>query len=182
MSDIILRCDLFRDARDFKRSRDALLYVLEALTKLDEDYLRDYPETPTLYTSGVVYRRSGPKEWFDVASTIAAGWGDCKDFSAYRAAELRRSGESGARCWLKHVIDQREDGSKLYAFHVVVLRRSQGKTWLEDPSRILGMGLDPPLATQAEIAASMGGTRGPHSAPGLAGVAGLKTQAQKGRR
>lgn len=152
MGDIIIRADLFRDARDFKRSRDALMHILDAITKIDEDYLREFPETPTLYGSGVVYRRTGPKEWFDIATTISMGWGDCKDFSAWRVAELRRAGESGAKCWLKHVTDVKPDGSKLYAFHVVVSRRSQGKVWLEDPSRVLGMGLDPPLLTPQEAA------------------------------
>lgn len=150
MSDIILRCDLFRSPEDFKRSRDALLYILEALTRIDQDYLRAYPGTPALYATGAIYRRTGPKEWFDVPTTIAEGWGDCKDFACYRAAELRNAGESRARPWLKHVVQDRGDGTPQYSFHVVTARFSQGRAWLEDPSRVLGMGFDLPTVREQE--------------------------------
>lgn len=160
MSNIILKVDLFRDQEDFKRSRDALLHVLEALTRMDEDYLRAFPATPQLYATGVVYRRVGPKEWFDVPTTIAEGWGDCKDFACYRAAELRNAGESQARPWLKHVMEPTEDGKTRYSFHVVVARRAQGRVWLEDPSRVLGMGINLPTNSELDMMSGNGGIAG----------------------
>jgi len=86
---------------------------------------------PPLYESGVRYRREprGSERWQTPSQTLARGEGDCEDLAAWRAAELRVSGEdlaaravvvrSGPRTW--HAVVQRGDGS------------------FEDPSAALGM-------------------------------------------
>lgn len=82
-----------------ERTRAAvLLLLLEALIAHDIAYLRDHPDTPPLFRSGVRYRlddRAGER-WKDIAEVRAGGVGDCKDLAAWRLAELRLWGEYGA--------------------------------------------------------------------------------------
>lgn len=86
-------------------------------------------ESPTLYESGITYRRE-PKgsEWWenasDVIGVVARRSGDCEDLAAYRAAELRYYDGEPAR--VRIVRTSR-------AFHAVVER---GDGSMEDPSRI----------------------------------------------
>lgn len=86
---------------------------------------------PPLYGAGVRYEREPRAEerWLLPSQVLARGAGDCEDLAAWRAAELRSTGEdpwaqaialrSGPRTW-----------------HAVVLR-SDGT--IEDPSAALGM-------------------------------------------
>jgi hypothetical protein len=86
---------------------------------------------PPVYQSGVRYRREprGSERWQTPSQTLQRGEGDCEDLAAWRAAELRVSGEdpaaravvvrSGPRTW--HAVVARGDGS------------------FEDPSAALGM-------------------------------------------
>lgn len=85
---------------------------------------------PPLYMAGVRYEREqGTERWLLPSQVAACGVGDCEDLAAWRAAELRCSGEdptaraivvrSGPRTW--HAVVERGDGG------------------IEDPSRVLGM-------------------------------------------
>ena len=115
-----------------------LLWLLESLVKCNLLYLREHPETPPLYESGVVYKPEfslanparGTEEWKDISAIRRDGNGDCEDLSGWRVAELRNEGfpAKGFLKWNRH-----PSGTMLY--HVMVLC---GKT-LEDPSRKLGM-------------------------------------------
>lgn len=87
-------------------------------------------ELPSLYESGVVYRREPPgREWWetalDVLGVATQRSGDCEDLAAYRAAELRFYENEPARVCV--VTTPR--GS----FHAIVER---GDGSYEDPSRL----------------------------------------------
>jgi hypothetical protein len=110
--------------------------MAEFLTRLNEKWLREHPETPALYESGAFYVLQ-PEYWLTIpwAITIGIRLGhglDCKVLSAWRAAELRvRGNEPTAACiWSAHL-----SGPKL-VYHVRV-RRGDGR--IEDPSAYLGM-------------------------------------------
>jgi hypothetical protein len=114
----------------------ALDAALEGLVGIGVAELEDHSLSghgfPALYTSGVRYaREEGTERWLPPSIVLGLGRGDCEDLAAWRAAELRVTGEdpeararvirSGPRTW-----------------HAVV-ERSSGE--LEDPSRELGMGV-----------------------------------------
>jgi hypothetical protein len=88
------KCDLFKDytAESLADSRKCLLTMMEALTQIDQRYLRRHPETPGLYSKdALAWRRAGwdrvnnlkyipevnTEEWLDVPNTIREGGGDC---------------------------------------------------------------------------------------------------------
>jgi hypothetical protein len=124
---------LFNGDFDATLGERAIFFLLEALAKIDIDYLDRYPSTPALYASGVRYeRQKGDQEdWHDIPTAIATGKTDCKVLSAWRIAELRRSGVAARPFLLRQ---QSDDGKYLY--HVQV-------EWpdgtIEDPSKVLGM-------------------------------------------
>lgn len=108
--------------------------ALEGLTRVNERLLSDPaiagPALPRLYDSGVKYKNEPRDVWRHAADVAREGWGDCEDLSAWRAAELRVSGEDpDAR------VSTYKSGPSRY--HAVVTR---GDGTLEDPSRVLGMG------------------------------------------
>lgn len=113
----------------------ALDAALEGLVQLATVDLADGgvegEPAPRLYDSGVRYERErGSERWLVPSQVLELGVGDCEDLAAWRAAELRVSGEdpaalarvvrAGPRTW--HAIVERGDGT------------------IEDPSRLLGMG------------------------------------------
>jgi hypothetical protein len=124
-----------------RRSRmlaTAIKPLLDATVQINRQYLRDFPQTPSLYTSGVRYRqepksltRRGIEDFAIIPRILQRGFGDCDDLVPYRVSELiERHGEP-ARI---RIIWKRTPRGKLY--HIQV-RRADGK--VEDPSRILGM-------------------------------------------
>jgi hypothetical protein len=85
---------------------------------------------PSLYTSGVRYRREpfGQERWLGPRDVLRLGYGDCEDLVAWRVGEL----------WLQRGMQAAEP--RCYApmpglIHCVV-RTPRG---MEDPSRQLGM-------------------------------------------
>ena len=54
---ILFDTTLFAPGDNQEQARKNLGWVLEALTQLDQQYLRDHPDTPPLYKSGVKYER-----------------------------------------------------------------------------------------------------------------------------
>ncbi len=110
---------------------DAFDAALEGLTRVNVGLMqRGDPAIPALYESGVRYRDEPRDVWRHAADVAAEHWGDCEDLSAYRAAELRVSGEDPDA----HVTTYQSGPSR---YHAVVAR---GDGTLEDPSRVLGMG------------------------------------------
>jgi hypothetical protein len=108
--------------------------ALEGLTRVNERLMTDPqlggPSIPPLYDSGVRYKNEPKDVWKHAADVLHDGVGDCEDLAAWRAAELRVSGDDPEAC-----VTTYQSGPNRY--HAVV-RRGDGT--LEDPSRALGMG------------------------------------------
>lgn len=112
---------------------DLLASALEGWIAVSRKQLREHPDWPPLYQSGVRYQREprGRERWQTVEETRRVGHGDCEDLVIARVAELREAGEAGAA---PHVYRTARS-----TWHTVV-RRADGT--IEDPSRVLGMGAD----------------------------------------
>ena len=116
-------------------SRAAMNHGLEALTRINADWLRENPGAPPLYQSGVRYavEPTGYELWDPYALLLARGAGDCDDLATARAAELReREGEWTARadCYPSSIKNGRR------TWHAIVVRANGT---VEDPSARLGM-------------------------------------------
>lgn len=105
----------------------AVRALLDCLIALNLCYLRNN-RAPSLYRSGVVYRRT--TVWDTIPALYARGYGDCKSLSAALIAEKRNRGEKALPTfrWVK-------DGPRTN-YHILV----QTPEGFEDPSKILGMG------------------------------------------
>ena len=112
---------------------EALVGLLEALIGVNVAWLRENPDAPSLYASGVRYLEEprGQEDWQDIPETLRLRSGDCEDLGSWRVAELRVRGHERA---MPHV--KKSFSGPRTIFHVAV-RRADGQ--LEDPSRILGM-------------------------------------------
>ena len=148
MQPVVFKVQLFRDADDRPRSQEALLWMLEALCKINDGHLAERAYPP-LYESGVRYQRElGTEEWLDIPSIIEARWGDCEDLACWRVAELRRQGHHAG----PYVRYRSLDG--VFHYHALVMRYRRvlargpkGRLVerfvpdkVEDPSKKLGMG------------------------------------------
>lgn len=106
--------------------------ALEGLVRVNDRILHAAEQAghpiPQLYESGVRYRREPVDVWRHVGIILREGWGDCEDLAGWRAAELRRDGETEAAA-----VTYKSGPGR---YHVVV-RRADGT--IEDPSRKLGM-------------------------------------------
>jgi hypothetical protein len=117
--------------------------MVECLIGINRKWLRRHPETLPFYQYAPKYslksRPMGLDSWQDIPTTIALGTGDCKDFSAWRIAEMREAGypDVGPR-----VVTREAQGVVVY--HVQVRNDIQ----VEDPSAYLGM---PAVMTPAQI-------------------------------
>lgn len=112
-----------------------ILALVEALIKLNRYHLRQRPNIPHLYRSGVRYEREGLapdgtrlEDWRQIPELLALGVGDCEDLVAYHISWLREREGIRAIPWLK---------KRNTTYHVLV-RYPDGR--IEDPSKILGMG------------------------------------------
>lgn len=118
--------------------REVMRILLEALTQIDEDWLRRYPgRYPPIHQSGVRYEREPPgqEEWLDIPQLLEEGKGDCEDLACWRAAELRVQGYDAHPDFTCRKVEL-PGGRSLRVFHIVV----RIGPILEDPSRDLGMG------------------------------------------
>jgi hypothetical protein len=134
MMAIRLQLGLFKSQVGQERhdSQKALLYILEALTRINQLHMQQRPHLPDLYDAGVIYQREDQTEdWKDIIQCLRDRHGDCEDLSAWRSAELRSRHGIPAKCFLTW----RMIGS-VYLYHVQV-EYPDGK--IEDPSRLLGM-------------------------------------------
>ncbi len=114
---------------DIHEARSVVQSLVDALTKTNVGYLRDHPNAPLLYNSGVYYCRDDrgrEKQWWDIPAVLANRCADCKALAAYRAAELIVHGIPA------EALVTTQDG---VLFHVVV----RIGTTIEDPSELLGM-------------------------------------------
>ena len=135
MQPILFKVRLFAGPGDRPRSQTALLWLLEALCKVNQGHLEQKPYPP-LYKAGVRYRREdGTEEWMDIPTILASGFGDCEDLACWRVAELRLQGIKASPYARFKLIEG------VHHYHALVKRYGpNGRTWLEDPSKKLGMG------------------------------------------
>jgi len=134
---VIFKVQLFMDRSEAERirSQKALLWLLEGLCQVNESHFaaRWYPP---LYQSGIRYEvEEGEEIWMDVPTLIDAGYGDCEDLACYRIAELRNGGHRAS----PYVTFRQIDGA--FRYHALVHRYDNGRHWIEDPSKRLGMGM-----------------------------------------
>lgn len=105
-----------------------LAAFVEAISRLDLEYLKLFPSTPPIYLAKVHYEDT--PTWRDIPALLRHRSGDCKSLVAWRLAELRVKGEDATL----HVIYQAFDTEDHY--HLCV-RRASGE--IEDTSERLGM-------------------------------------------
>lgn len=109
--------------------------AVEGLANIDSVILKHY-NIPSIYQIAPIYKTGGPESWRDIGSILTEydrqgrRWGDCKDFTAWRLAELRKA---GIAAHAESIVTR--EGKKLL-FHTYV-RYADGS--LEDPARELGM-------------------------------------------
>lgn len=109
MPNIVFRCQMFRGDWDQVWSQMRMLWMMEALCRVNQTHLRQFNEFknrglvehgyPSVYRSGLHYEtEKGTEIWPDIPSllmgTMGKGvypgpWGDCEDLACYRVAELR---------------------------------------------------------------------------------------------
>jgi len=107
-------------------TRTAIATFVEALSAVNERFLRDHPEVPKLYEcKRIRYIDDGGVSWKDLVEIMRTQMGNCQSLSAWRLAELRTEGENAS------VHLYLTDGDEL-RYHVAV-RRASGA--IEDPSK-----------------------------------------------
>jgi hypothetical protein len=109
MPKIEFRCQMFRGDWDQVWSQRRMLWLMEALCRVNQTHLQEFEAFkkrglvanvyPSVYRSGLHYEtEKGTEIWPDIPSLIegcmGAGiypgiWGDCEDLACYRVAELR---------------------------------------------------------------------------------------------
>lgn len=132
--------------------------MCEALVLLDMDYLKEHPNTPPIFSSGIRYKPElpGQEQWLTIPYILMRGHGDCEDLAAWRVAELRlRGGDRKAKCINTATVDPRDPSKKIY--HIRVQRGNRrdnrGRPLIEDPSATLGMtvtGASPEIYTEKQ--------------------------------
>jgi hypothetical protein len=137
MRRIVFNGHLFTSETSRPQSETILRFLLEGLTRANELYLSEHPNTPPLYASGVRYQPEpyGEEDWDTIPVVYERGWGDCEDLACIRCAELRRA---GLQCHPDFYISKREPLQLTY--HIVVrIIAPNGRHIIEDPSAKLGM-------------------------------------------
>jgi len=109
MPNIVFRCQMFRGDWDQIWSQMRMLWMMEALVRVNQTHLRQFEEFkrrglvphnyPPVYLSGLHYEtEKGTEIWPDIPSLLmgtmgrglySGNWGDCEDLACYRVAELR---------------------------------------------------------------------------------------------
>lgn len=94
----------FQDSTTRAEAETRYLIVLEKLTQIYEAYLKEHPETPPVYESGVVFRSYFADEnhsFDDIPRMLARKTASADCLAAWRAAELRRK-QIPATVFLQH--------------------------------------------------------------------------------
>src|SRR3954467_2774673 len=127
-----LRFFLDRSPAELERAQTSMLWLLEALVRINVEYLRYYPKTPLLYDSKVRYRMDEPhgEDWQDIYRTLRKGFGDCEDLACWRCAEYVRDGVDA------HPFIRWRDIANSRKYHCLVVLPNND---IEDPSIAMGM-------------------------------------------
>jgi hypothetical protein len=120
--------------------------LLDALAQANIEYLQQNPNTPSLYEWGGGFTRYEIKKrpfsldsWQDIPTTIAKGSGDCKDFCAWRVAELYLAYKGPFGFHIKTQVVPDAQRGDLIVYHIQVDGFQNGQFMREDPSKLLGM-------------------------------------------
>lgn len=130
-----------------------LMKALSTLAEANYHFLRERG-APALYDWAPKYRiKARPfslDSWQDIPSTMKKGTGDCKDFAAWRVAELYLAGYT-----VGFHIKVQKMPPDLIVYHIQVEGFNRdGRFVREDPSKLLGM---PTHYTQEQIRAIIHG-------------------------
>ena len=136
-----------------------LLFMLEALSRNSQFFLQSHPTFPLLYEAGVKYiGQDYDEKWQDAFTTLTRKGGDCEDLSTWRIAELRERFSIRARpfvtwrvkptggylyhalVWRQSIADSLPPGVRNAKDRPDILRPGPRGGYIEDPSRVLGMG------------------------------------------
>jgi len=144
MRDIVLRMGLLEEFNE-EETQEVLERLLETWVQINEIWWRAHPEAPPLYTWGVNYEREAkgtPETWVCAPMIRRQKYHiDCDDWAPARAGELRARLDEPARVILPMRKVRGADGKIKRLYHVQV-ERADGR--IEDPSKVLGMGLELP--------------------------------------
>lgn|GEM_PF-5600583 len=137
------------------KTEQGLVELLNWLARHNARLLRERPDLPLLYESGVRYRREYPEVWCDYLAMLEQGHEDCDGLASARAGELMAWGweamspEDGgyhlAReleletipAWV--LLRTRGQRGTPSMYHCVVLYKVGNTWWRDDPSARLGM-------------------------------------------
>lgn len=127
------------DHLSVERRSNILLGLCEALAYINYQWLEERGAVP-LYQIAPRYdlkvRPFSIDFWDDIPTVVANGGGDCKDFVAWRVAELRKQGIGQAVPYVTHTITRNPNGrGAIVVWHVQVAVGPQ----IEDPATLLGM-------------------------------------------
>lgn len=121
------------------RRKNILWGLCEALAFANSQWLEEHPSTPPLYQLAPRYllkvRTFSIDEWSDIPVVVERRTGDCKDFCAWRASELRRKGVPLVNFDILYKPMRGPKGEVIELWHVRLLIGSE----IEDPSKLLGM-------------------------------------------
>ena len=133
----------------------AAVRLLNHLAQENAIILREHPDLPLLYDSGVVYRREADETWCDFMTLLVQGHEDCDGLAAARAGELLarghralRSGDGGfeaararrlAKIEAEVMLRTRTAPNEPGLYHCIVRYWVAGKEYRDDPSARLGM-------------------------------------------
>lgn len=121
-----------------ERRRNVLLGLCEALSYANYQWLEERGAMP-LYSLAPRYelkvRPLAIDFWSDIPRVIEKGSGDCKDFVAWRVAELRKSGVGQAVPYVTYGVVRGPRGGEIVVWHVQVAVGPK----IEDPAALLGM-------------------------------------------
>lgn len=135
---ITYEVDIFNGSGDQVDSEIFIRDALSLLMQRDITFLKNHPNTPMLYRSGIRYHEEprGEENWRDIPTCLSEGDrgnSDCEDLACWRAAEVNvRYGIRATPIFSHRTLS---NGDVVYHIRV---KYPNGH--IEDPSRVLGMG------------------------------------------
>lgn len=143
MKEILFKLGLFGTEAARPASERVLNAALQLLYIADCEYLKAHPDTPSIYTPGLVRYLREPifpqpiEEWKAIPFVLEDGEGDCEDLACWRAAQSTvQEGIPAVPVFSFRRFRDPRNGSTLSIYHIVVQLPNRQ---IDDPSRRLGM-------------------------------------------
>ena len=146
----------------------AAVRLLNWLARENARILRQRPDLPLLYDSGIVYRRETDETWCDILNALAEGAEDCDGLAAARAGELIARGfraldpsDAGFKearhlrlesIYAEVLLTTHAPADEPGLYHCIVRYRVGDRWHRDDPSARLGMNgtIDPSVRSRWE--------------------------------